>query len=125
MFDELYMPLTMYGFSLLDDKQEVEDIAQNAFIKLWEEREGFDSLVAIKSFLYKVVRNFVFNVLKHNKIKQKYSNVIEMEFAKEYNPIDDIIRQEVYTQVLEVFEELPTACKQVYSLSINGYRKVN
>ena len=125
MFDELYMPLTMYRFSLLDDKQEVEDIAQNAFIKLWEEREGFDSLVAIKSFLYKVVRNFAFNVLKHNKIKQKYSNVIEMEFAKEYNPIDDIIRQEVYTQVLEVFEELPTACKQVYSLSINGYRKVN
>jgi len=115
----------MYRFSLLDDKQEVEDIAQNAFIKLWEEREGFDSLVAIKSFLYKVVRNFAFNVLKHNKIKQKYSNVIEMEFAKEYNPIDDIIRQEVYTQVLEVFEELPTACKQVYSLSINGYRKVN
>ena len=122
IFDELYMPLTMYAFSLLDDKQEVEDIVQNAFIKLWEESNGFDSIIAIKSYLYKVVRNSAFNILKHNKIKNKYSEVIGREVDIEYDPIEDIIRHEVYSQVMEVFEELPSACKNVYSMSINGYK---
>lgn len=122
IFDELYMPLTMYAFSLLDDKQEVDDIVQNAFIKLWEESKGFDSITAIKSYLYKVVRNSAFNILKHNKIKHKHSEVIGREVDIEYDPVEDIIRQEVYSQVMEVFEELPSACKNVYSMSLNGYK---
>ncbi|MFR6383865.1 MAG: RNA polymerase sigma factor, partial [Odoribacter splanchnicus] len=45
------------------------DLVQEAFVKLWENRQNFSSLLTIRSYLYTIVRNSGINYLRYMKMK--------------------------------------------------------
>ena len=59
-----------------------EDIAQNAFIKLWENCNKINPEKA-KSFLYVTANNLSLNVIKHEKIKLRYKSLPSRSITKE------------------------------------------
>lgn len=72
VFDLLFRPLCFFAGKFTGQKEEAEDMAAQAFHKLWLRRGGFSSLAAIRSFLYTTVRNQCLDLLKH---KEVVSNV--------------------------------------------------
>lgn len=122
IFQDLSTPLIMYACSLHNNSQEAEDVVQDAFVKLWEERENFDSIIVIKSYLFKVVRNAIFNIKKRENVIERHNPFIERDIEKEYDLENDIIREELYEQVFRVFEQLPSSCKKIYLMSLEGYK---
>ena len=59
-FDTLYMrysPLVeRFVLSLLKDREEADDVTQNIFLKIWENREFLDPDKSFSSFLYTIAR---------------------------------------------------------------------
>jgi RNA polymerase sigma-70 factor (ECF subfamily) len=56
----------IYAASLriLSDRQEAEDVTQDTFVKLWENRERWQQLDDLASWLRRIAVNACFNVLK-------------------------------------------------------------
>ncbi|WP_341838256.1 sigma-70 family RNA polymerase sigma factor [Chitinophaga pollutisoli] len=68
VFDLLYRPLCFFAGKFTGQKEEAEDMAAQAFHKLWLRREGFDALPAIRSFLYTTVKNQCLDLIKHKAV---------------------------------------------------------
>ncbi len=68
VFDLLFRPLCFFAGKFTGQKEEAEDMAAQAFHKLWLRRENFDSPAAVRSFLYTTVRNQCLDLLKHREV---------------------------------------------------------
>jgi RNA polymerase sigma-70 factor (ECF subfamily) len=100
------------------------DLVQEAFVKLWENRQNFSSLLTIRSYLYTIVRNSGINYLRY--VKMKAEKLEERGEETETSAVELIIRQEVERQLLEMIQELTPECRRVVNLLSEGksYKEV-
>src|SRR5438876_1059349 len=63
-FNHYYHPLVFFARKLLHDATAAEDIVTEIFLKYWQKQNNFNSLPAIKTFLYISTRNACLNYLQ-------------------------------------------------------------
>ena len=70
-FDTLYMrysPIVeQFALSLLKRKEEADDITQNIFLKIWENRSSMSGVHSFRAYLFKMVRNAVYDTFSRRK----------------------------------------------------------
>lgn len=125
LYDCYYSSLCVYGFRLTKDAQAASDYAQEAFIRLWENRENFASGLAIRSYLYTLVKNAALNYLKHLKVRQGYCDD-RTEEKFESSAVELLIRQESERQLGQMVRVLSSECRRVVDLLAEGksYKEV-
>lgn len=64
VFIQFYNSLCYFADKYVCDKETAQDIVQEVFIWFYEKRNSFDSLLAVKSYLYGSVYNKAINFLK-------------------------------------------------------------
>jgi len=64
IFKSLYPALRLFSSQIISDQGAAEEIAEEAFIKVWERREMFHRFNTLKAYLYSIVRNDSINWLK-------------------------------------------------------------
>ena len=117
-FKAYYQPLCNYAYTFIQDKDEAEEIVQSAFLSVWEKRESLDIKTSLKSYLYTMVRNTSLNVIKHEKIKQKYVGESLAVDARSHEGVAQaVISSELEERIHEALEVLPEQCRLVFKLS--------
>lgn len=81
IFSRYYYGLVLYCNSWIAERSECEDIVQNVFVDLWEERNHIH-ISSLKSYLLRCVRYDCLDAIKHKK-------VVESHVAKAMSAIDD------------------------------------
>lgn len=56
LYSRYYKALMLYAMKMTEDEETAEDIVQNVFLHLWENREIFDDENVVRNFLYLSVR---------------------------------------------------------------------
>lgn len=118
VFHSLYPLLTLYCFKITADKEASEEIASNAFIKIWQKHERFTEYHSIKAYLYRIVRNDAFKFLQ----KEKRHAVAGQEFGYLYSKqhekdhFTSLVNAETTGQLLKAINGLPTECSKVLRL---------
>lgn len=110
-----YRPLCYFAEKLIDNRPGAEDIVVEAFLKMLQKKQEFDSLPGIKSFLYTVVRNACFDLLRKDKIHARATKELEYLSAPdeqygEHELITAKVLQAIYTEV----ERLPAQRKRIF-----------
>ena len=125
LFDKLYAQIFYFTQQLLDDRETAEEIVSDTFHKLFEKYKDFDSLPAIRAFLYITARNACFNYLEKAKRENSRSKSYKLseqqnEFlASQLKDNEDETAQvegEVLKAVHEALETLPEGCKTIIQL---------
>ncbi|MFZ6050814.1 RNA polymerase sigma factor [Halocola ammonii] len=73
VFDEYYDAIRNFLYFKTYDEGVAEDIAQDTFVKLWENRAKIDR-TTIKSYLYTIANNLAINSLKRQQLRYKFEN---------------------------------------------------
>ena len=122
--EKFYSSLCVYCLRLIREECVAADLVQEAFVKLWENRQNFSSLLTIRSYLYTIVRNSGINYLRY--VKMKAEKLEERGEETETSAVELIIRQEVERQLLEMIQELTPECRRVVNLLSEGksYKEV-
>ena len=63
LFHAYYKDLVLFGGTYIPEKSTCEDIVQNIFLKLWNDRKSLVIENSLKSYLLKAVRNYLMNLL--------------------------------------------------------------
>ena len=117
-----YFHRDLYRFALHILKAEplAQDVVQDVFVRLWENRSKLDKTLSIKSYLFTICRNLSLNVLEkaaneaklHEEIIQAYSPAL---------PSDDL--KEVYEKLAQTaFDQLPPVRRRVFEMAkIEGH----
>lgn len=114
LFGRSYAGLVYFSFQMTGDRQEAEDIVQNAFVTYWNRRnEVAADLPAIKGFLYATVRNACMNLHKHQKVVRKFQDQLPADPLEERIMENEIIRAEVLSEIHDAIESLPPGCRQI------------
>ncbi len=95
-----------------------EGIASDAMVILWERRENFQSLAAIRSFLYTTTRNLSLNWIRDkNRLRKREKHYSICLDTSEPAIFQHLIESETYREVIRVIGTLPERCQQVIQLS--------
>ena len=103
----LFQKLFEFAFHFLNDEQISEDIVQDVFIYLWENKTKLDPKVNLEAYLYTAVKNKSLNFKRHQRVKQKYSE-LQLLFPDSVEMPDDIFqKQELLLAIEKAINLLP------------------
>ena len=99
---------------MLGSNSDVEDIAQQVFIRVWKSASRYVPRAKFTTWLLKITRNLVFNELRRAKRRahaplQPDANVEEMQLKDESNPSPDasLLELELQEAIEKAIGELP------------------
>ncbi len=64
LFDATYEPLWRSVMRLVGDDAVARDLAQDAFVRIWDRRTTLDPSLSLRALLYRTVRNLALNQLR-------------------------------------------------------------
>jgi len=120
IFNELYSPLCHYCMKLVNDRETAEDIVQEKFVYLWENRQRLVNIVSIKAYLYKAVRNQSLNFLKKHYPKIMDNSIEELsEIIQDKGlptPMELLESKELENLLEKALESLPVRCRTIFTM---------
>ena len=117
LVDVYHHELCVYASSLSRDIFLAEDIVQNVFLKLWEQRDKLNTKFSIKGFLYRSV---------YNEFIDQYRKKVTLTIVEEHynNTLNTIVEEEDSTNIANLIalvkqeiQSLPPKCKEMFLLS--------
>ena len=114
----------LYAFSLKFTKSRVlsEEIVQEVFIKVWENRAGLNPELSLGAYLYKITQNKVFDFLKKAALDQSVKKGLIRHVERMCDPIEaDIFLAEYETIIKAAISQLPPQRKLIFEMSRDQY----
>ena len=70
LFDAVYEPLWRSVMRLVGDDAAAQDLAQDAFVRIWDRRSTLDPSLSLRALLYRTVRNLALNQLRDEQTRR-------------------------------------------------------
>lgn len=103
----LYAPkIHAFALSYLGNKTDAEELLQELFLKIWEMRAALDSSKNIKSFLFKVCVNLIYDFIRKKNIEKAY---IEYAGQRDQAAADTTWHEVIYHDMLANLNKLVAA----------------
>jgi len=125
-FREYYSALCFYANKLVKSTQVAEEIASDAFIKVWKHRQKFINPEMIKGYLFVTARNDCYKELNRRSLENKangwFATLEKDKFERSH--LDAIITAEVVQQIYQASNSLPPHCKKIFTEIFENDKKV-
>ncbi|MBP6386293.1 MAG: RNA polymerase sigma factor [Pseudarcicella sp.] len=106
----------------MKNKEEAEDVLQEAFIKIFNNLDTFRGDAPIIYWVKKIVVNTALNQLNKNK-QWQYTDEINDKHGEEYFEEGFSLQQLNYEQLIGYVRQLPVGCQTVFNMfAIEGYK---
>lgn len=118
-FDTIYYRyhkvLYTYALKLVRNEDDASDIVQEIFIKLWGYSDMMPKRLNLKSYLYSMVRNRVFNFMRDNRTRlvNNYKIAVQNDLAIENEVFEKNEERLLSRQLDNAIDTLPPQQRQV------------
>lgn len=119
LFYGFYRPqLYGYVFKLVRSHEVSQEIFQDIFIRLWKQREQIDPEQSIRSYLYTIAQNLVYDYYKKVASDRNKLETFKLYYATaSENNIEELLAfKEVREHLDTILAIIPEKCRQVYVL---------
>jgi len=118
LFRLYYERLSRYADQLLKDSPQAEEIVQDVFVTIWENRGKLNLEIGIKPYLYRAVHNRCLNCFKHDQVKKNHSAAVLSDASAGIYPQSlELDAKELKGRIGNAMEMLPEECRKVFRLS--------
>jgi len=124
-FDLYYTSIRNFLYFKTSQAELAEDVAQDAFVKLWETRDNIDKS-SIKAYLYTIANNLAINQLKRDQLKYKFLN-LQVERKEKVTPQYLMEMQEFDQKLQDTLAKIPEGAREVFLMNrVEGlkYREI-
>jgi RNA polymerase sigma-70 factor (ECF subfamily) len=117
LFKQHHSALHWFCMQYVHSTEDANEIVNDAFLAVWEKQNELDLDDSLKSYLYTIVRNKSLNLLKKRKLE-----ITELDMGFEipsltHSPIEILQAKQTEALVMNLIEQLPPRCKQIFVLS--------
>lgn len=118
-FDSLYIKYSArvmeFALRLTKSREEAEDITHNVFLKIWEGRELISKADSFKNYLFRMVKNEIFNTFKKSNLKFRIEQLPSYFKTEELSNIIDV--NDLNMLISLAIEKMPLERKQIFKMS--------
>jgi RNA polymerase sigma-19 factor, ECF subfamily len=119
VYARFYKRLYHFAFALVKTKEAAEEVVEDVFIRIWQNRAGLASIQYLKVYLYTATKNTSLNYLAkkaRENITEPFDNINIVLIPPEITPEQIMITGEMYKKVQEAVEALPPRCKMIFRM---------
>ncbi len=117
LFERYHRRLYGFLYSLLKSTEDAEEIVQDTFVKIWENRHRFREEYTFESFLFKIAKNSFLN-LNRKKINRKiFQEQYGLAFEWSQNTTEDYLLFKETREIIDaIVEEMPPKRREIFIL---------
>ena len=117
IFISYYGKIKFFITGFIKSEEIAEELAQDIFLKLWENRASIDKTKSFGYFLYTMARNTTFNFLKHNLVHSTYVQRTKFDENLSLSPEEQVYADEIGLLVAMAVKKMPEQRRKIYELS--------
>ena len=127
-FEKLEKPLMIYAFQIVHDRDEAQDLVQDAFLRFFKQD---DPIFEPKAWLYKTLRNLSISFLRKNGRLQRTTDEDQLDFLDSINRsvesvlVKNLEKNEALNRVRHGISLLPKEEVQIIQLKFDQQKSYN
>ena len=124
LYHQLYQGMCQYASQLAGDRYVAEEVVQDVFLKVWDKRkEIFSQDGSIKKYLFRLVHNQCFDVLRKKRTrKESFLQLLPSEawerISESYGFDEYLIEQldveDLALRIQQFVAQLPAQCREIF-----------
>jgi len=117
-FEEIFRKYRekIYYFAIryYNSAEDAENVVQDVFIKLWDERENVKEELSLNNYIYTIAKNHLFNIQRKKINEKAYRNYIVEHLVQTPNLENEMIYADLKESIDKIIDELPAQRKKVF-----------
>jgi len=118
LFRSSYSSLVKYAGTLIKDQDSAEEIVQDLFFRLWQNKEKLNIESSLNGYLFRSVHNSCLHQIEHLKVVDRHARevALESEISTE-DPAELLQYSELQAKIARILERLPERCGQIFCMN--------
>jgi len=118
LFRSSYVSLVRYAKSILRDHDTAEEIVQELFFRLWQNRDKLNIESSLNGYLFRSVHNRSLHHIEHQQVVSRHAGEVAAVTELSSEPVTEAIYySELQAKVARVLERLPERCRMIFRMS--------
>ncbi len=118
LFNYYYPRLHRFSKSILKIENDIDDILQEVFVKIWLNRQKIDKTETFNAFIFTITKNEVLNFIRSKLRDQSFKNELFLRsVAEEYQTQNHVEFNEIKATIDKIVTKLPEKRLQIFHLS--------
>ncbi len=118
LFRSSYVSLVRYAKTIIKDHDTAEEIVQDLFVRLWQDRQKLKIESSLNGYLFRAVHNRCLHWLDHFRVVEKHAREMsEREAEKTESPVEIMQYNELQLQIAQVIARLPERCGRIFCMN--------
>jgi len=118
LFSYYYPRLYHFSKSILKIENDIDDILQEVFVKIWLNRQKISNAETFKAYIFTITKNEVLNLIRTKLKDNAFRDKLYLKsVAREYQDQNQLEIDEIKTGIDHIVESLPEKRQQVFILS--------
>jgi RNA polymerase sigma-70 factor (family 1) len=114
-----YKKLYMFSLALVKTREAAEEITEDVFIKIWQQKDQISAIRNLRIYLYIATKNTSLNYLSKkakDNLTEPFDNINIDLLKSTETPEELMITAEMYRRIQQQVEALPLRCKMIFKL---------
>lgn len=120
LYRHFYKALVAFSNQMVGNIEIAEELVQDTFVSLWQQRHTFKNQGVLKAYLYNAVRNKSISHLRHERVERNRIESFELDYKLMMGNDDESYREDLIRQLLLSIDTLPPKQRKIFLLSIKG-----
>jgi len=118
LFRSSYVSLVRYAKTLIKDHDTAEEIVQDLFFRLWQDREKLNIESSLNGYLFRSVHNKCLHYIEHLRVVERHAEEIAYQQTDTQESPSDILNyKELQEKIAKILERLPDRCGKIFTMS--------
>ncbi|MPQ46785.1 RNA polymerase sigma-70 factor [Marinifilum sp. N1E240] len=117
VFKQYYPMLCHYALKFVKDSSQAEEIVQELFCKLWEDRQKLNIHTSLKSYLYRATYLNSLQHLRKKGLKNQYKEYVKNSSSNNFQNNQLIEEKEIQSIIQNTLSNLPERCGKIFKMS--------
>lgn len=109
--------LVKYAWRFESDVDSSEDLVQEAFVRLWQNRAGWVLRGTVKSYLYRIVRNLALQEQEKRQVRMRWRDRISATLAGAPSPAEHLAAKTLQGKLEAALQSLPPRRREILVLA--------
>jgi RNA polymerase sigma-70 factor (ECF subfamily) len=118
LFRSSYVSLVRYARVLIKDHDDAEEIVQDLFFRLWQDKEKLSIESSLNGYLFRAVHNKCLHFIEHRKVIGRHEEeMLTRQPEEQLSPADIMNYEELQGRIATIIERLPERCGQIFCMN--------
>jgi RNA polymerase sigma-70 factor (ECF subfamily) len=104
--------------TLIKDHDTAEEIVQDLFFKLWQDKEKIKIESSLNGYLFRAVHNRCLHYIEHLKVVERHvQEMAPKQNEESESPADVLHYKELQARIARILEKLPERCGKIFCMN--------